>query len=105
MRPKAFAKALVFSAVASVAGASMAAAEPVQQADPAADSLHLLLNLPSYRLEVWDGSDKIESYPVTIGMNKYQTPTGSFRISRIEWNPGWTPPDSPWAEGKEKAGP
>jgi murein L,D-transpeptidase YcbB/YkuD len=112
MQPKSFAKALIFSAVASVAGASMAAAEPVQQevepvqqAETAADSLHLVLNLPTYRLELWDGSEKIESYPVTIGMNKYQTPTGSFRVSRIEWNPGWTPPDSPWAEGKEKAGP
>ena len=104
MRPKMFGKALIFSVLASGAGASMAAAAPTGPT-PATDSLHLVLNLPSYRLEVWDGSEKLQSYPVTIGMNDYQTPTGSFGVYRIEWNPGWTPPDSKWAEGKTKAGP
>lgn len=69
------------------------------------DSLSLTLNLPTYTLEVWDGAEKIRSYPVTIGMRKYPTPTGLFQITRIEWNPGWTPPDSRWAEGKKEAGP
>jgi murein L,D-transpeptidase YcbB/YkuD len=104
MRAKMFGRALIFSALASVAGASMAAAEPAQT-DESADSLHLVLNLPSYRLELWDGSEKLHSYPVTIGMKKYQTPTGSFGVYRIEWNPGWTPPDSKWAEGESKKGP
>src|SRR4051794_12185535 len=98
MRVRLLGKALMLSALVGVAQAPRASAEP-------SDSLHLTLNLPSYRLEVWDGSEKIRSYPVTIGMKKYQTPTGSFQISRIEWNPGWVPPDSPWADGKTEAGP
>ena len=28
------------------------------------------------------------------------TPTGSFTIDRVIWNPGWVPPDAKWARGK-----
>jgi murein L,D-transpeptidase YcbB/YkuD len=87
-----------------LAAAATAGAAPASAAADG-DSISLTLNLPSYTLEVWDGSEKVKSYPVTIGMRAYQTPTGSFRISRIEWNPGWTPPDSKWARGKEPTGP
>jgi murein L,D-transpeptidase YcbB/YkuD len=97
MRSMTFGGALMFSMLAGGATAASAA--------PADDSLHMTLNQPSYTLEVWDGSEQIRSYPVTIGMRDFQTPTGSFQISRVEWNPGWTPPDSKWAEGKKKAGP
>jgi murein L,D-transpeptidase YcbB/YkuD len=71
----------------------------------ASDSLTLTLNLPSYTLEVWDGPERIRSYKATIGLPKYETPTGTFQITRIEWNPSWVPPDSPWAAGKEETGP
>jgi lipoprotein-anchoring transpeptidase ErfK/SrfK len=54
---------------------------------------------------VWDGSERIRSYWVTIGMPAYQTPTGGFQITRIEWNPGWVPPESSWARGKTEQGP
>ena len=88
-------KALMFSLLATTAAA----------AKPAPDSLSLLLNLPSYKLEVWEGSQKIRSYPVTIGMRDYPTPTGAFRVTRVEWNPGWVPPESSWAAGKTEKGP
>lgn len=88
----------VGSILSMVGGAGRASAA-------AADSLSLTLNLPAYTLEVWDGAERVRSYPVTIGMRKYPTPTGSFQITRIEWNPGWTPPDSRWAQGKKEAGP
>jgi hypothetical protein len=74
-------------------------------ARPLAADLTLSVNLASYTLEVWDGSERIRSYPVTIGMNDFPTPMGSFLISRIEWNPSWVPPDRPWARGKQERGP
>ena len=64
-------------------------------------SLRLSINLPSYQLEVWDGEEKIRSYTATIGSPSFPTPTGGFQISRIEWNPSWNPPPSPWAQGKK----
>jgi murein L,D-transpeptidase YcbB/YkuD len=87
-------KALLFSLLTTTG----AAAAPT-------DSLTLYLNLPSYRLEVWEGSEKIRSYWVTIGAPEFQTPTGSFAISRIEWNPRWVPPPSPWAKDAKEKGP
>lgn len=69
------------------------------------DSLVLTLNLPSYELEVWDGGERIRSYPVTIGDRDYPTPTGGFQITRIEWNPRWVPPPSPWAKGEKEKEP
>jgi murein L,D-transpeptidase YcbB/YkuD len=98
-----FAKALLLS----FAIAAPAAAEPPSgpAAEPNPGSLRMVLNIPSYRLEVYDGDEKIRSYTVTVGMPKYATPTGGFAITRIEWNPWWTPPDSKWAEGKEKTAP
>src|SRR5688572_9933246 len=71
----------------------------------AASELSLTLNLPSYQLEVWDGSERIRSYKATIGLPKYETPTGSFQLTRIEWNPSWVPPPSPWARGEKEMGP
>jgi hypothetical protein len=37
---------------------------------------------------------------VAVGTAKYPTPRGTYEISKIIWNPGWVPPDSPWAKGK-----
>jgi murein L,D-transpeptidase YcbB/YkuD len=68
-------------------------------------SLRLNVNLSSYELEVWEGEEKIRSYTATIGTSEFPTPTGGFQITRIEWNPRWTPPPSPWARGKEEAPP
>jgi len=82
---------------------SILAAAPASGAPP--DSLRLVLNLPSYKLEVWDGAERIRNYWVTIGLPDYPTPTGGFEVTRVEWNPWWTPPESPWAEGKTKKAP
>jgi murein L,D-transpeptidase YcbB/YkuD len=90
-------KALLFSLLATTA-TTATRAEP-------GDSLSLYLNLPSYTLEVWEGAERIRTFPVTIGQRAYQTPTGAFQITRIEWNPSWVPPESPWARGKEEEPP
>lgn len=98
-------KALLFSFLAT-AGVQ-AAPTSTTASDPGngADSLTLTLNIPTYKLEVRDGSELIRSYWVTIGMPEYPTPTGSYRITRIEWNPRWVPPPSPWAKGKTEKAP
>lgn len=92
--------ALATGLAAGVADVPSASAETARP-----EGLSLSLNLPSYALEVWDGGERIRSYPVTIGMPSHPTPTGGFRVTRIEWNPWWTPPPSPWAEGERKAAP
>lgn len=70
----------------------------------AQDSLRLVLNIPAYRLEVWKGSARTHSFNVAIGTAKFPTPTGSFEVTEVTWNPWWLPPESDWAR-KEKPQP
>lgn len=59
--------------------------------------LQLRLNLPSYRLEVFESGRFIHRYRVSIGDTAYPTPIGRFKITRVEWDPWWVPPPSEWA--------
>ncbi len=66
--------------------------------------LRVVVNIPAYRLEAFVGDSMVMTMPVAPGMPRYRTPRGSFAITRIEWNPWWIPPKSPWA-AKEKTTP
>jgi murein L,D-transpeptidase YcbB/YkuD len=67
----------------------------------AAPALRLVLNIPAYRLDVFENGELTRSYPVAVGAASYPTPVGSYTISRVEWNPWWRPPQSGWARGKQ----
>jgi murein L,D-transpeptidase YcbB/YkuD len=57
----------------------------------------LALNIPAYRLDVYEGGIRTRSFRVAVGARKYPTPTGRFEVGRITWNPWWIPPKSEWA--------
>ncbi len=63
--------------------------------------LHLDLNIPALRLNVYDGDELIRSYPVAVGMPGHDTPSGPFDITHAEWNPWWRPPAREWAAGEQ----
>ena len=67
----------------------------------AAPALRLVLNIPAYRLDVYEDGELTRSYRVAVGAASYPTPVGSYAISRVEWNPWWRPPQSRWARGKQ----
>jgi murein L,D-transpeptidase YcbB/YkuD len=71
-----------------------AAAPLAAQSEP----LRIDINIPAQRLVVFEGDQQIRSYPVSTGMKGHDTPTGSFKISRAEWNPWWRPPERDWAK-------
>lgn len=73
--------------------------------EPVREPLTLRINLPEYRLEVWDGGDRIRTYDATIGAPGYSTPSGVWDVTRIVWNPWWNPPNSKWARGKKRTAP
>jgi L,D-transpeptidase ErfK/SrfK len=68
-------------------------------ADPS--PIHLEADLSKRQLIVYHGDKEAATYGVAVGSSKYPTPTGSYRIQRIVWNPPWIPPDRGWAKGKE----
>jgi lipoprotein-anchoring transpeptidase ErfK/SrfK len=68
--------------------------------------LTLLADLSSRMLTVMQGDTKIKTYSVAVGSERYPTPTGSYSIKRIVWNPSWhPPPGAAWAKGKTAKGP
>jgi lipoprotein-anchoring transpeptidase ErfK/SrfK len=74
------------------------AAAPVAESTWSASEIRLEVTLSDRQLRVLQGEDLVRSYPVAIGTEKYPTPQGDFRISRVIWNPRWVPPESEWAE-------
>jgi murein L,D-transpeptidase YcbB/YkuD len=50
---------------------------------------------------VYEGDTPIRTYPVAVGMKGHDTPTGSFKIRRAEWNPWWQPPEREWAKDEK----
>ena len=59
--------------------------------------LRIVVRLPAYRLDAFVGDSLVTSVAIAPGMPRYRTPRGAFEVTRIEWNPWWIPPKSPWA--------
>ena len=55
-------------------------------------ALNLVLNLGDRRLMVYQGNMLINSYPVAVGREGWQTPTGEFSVLQKQVNPAWEHP-------------
>jgi L,D-transpeptidase ErfK/SrfK len=60
-------------------------------------SLRLTASLSERKIYIEENDAVVTSFPIAIGLPQHPTPTGSFLIRRIVWNPAWTPPDEKWA--------
>lgn len=67
--------------------------------------VRLAADLSSRTLTVVGANGAIKTFNVAIGTPDYPTPTGSFTIRKIVWNPSWIPPDSKWARKETAKGP
>ena len=72
---------------------------------PARAALRLEVDLSERELRVVEDDEVLKQYEVAVGTKQKPTPTGSFGINKIVWNPSWHPPDEKWARGKEPKGP
>lgn len=72
---------------------------------PATPGVEVVINIPSGRLELLDGGAVVKSYPVSVGSARYPTPRGTFKLSRVVWNPWWHPPESEWARDRKPTPP
>lgn len=59
-------------------------------------------DLSERTLDVYLHREPVESFMVAIGKKTYPTPTGSFKVWKVIWNPDWVPPDSRWAIGRKR---
>ena len=63
---------------------------------PDQPDIRLTLNLPSFRLTLWQNGKEVKSYYVGVGMKKHPLYIGDRKADAIIWNPEWIPPPSPW---------
>src|SRR2546423_11137043 len=64
--------------------------------DPGKPDIKLTLNVPSFRLTLWQNGKEVKSYSVGVGMKDYPIYIGEREAREIIWNPPWIPPASDW---------
>ncbi|HEX6911364.1 MAG TPA: L,D-transpeptidase [Longimicrobium sp.] len=67
---------------------------------PASEAFSITVDLSDRVLYVMEGDEVVREYAVAIGQPRHPTPTGSFNVRRLVWNPRWVPPDAEWAREK-----
>ncbi len=98
---------------AALAGLAAATVPPImaERANEAAASrpssrtLTVTVDVAERKLYAEPANGPVQAFDVTVGTPKHPTPRGSYRISRITWNPRWVPPNSDWAKGLSPKGP
>jgi len=60
--------------------------------DEAAEAIRLVLRLGERRVYIYQGDMVAKSYPVAIGKEGWETPTGEFEVFSQISEPGWTNP-------------
>lgn len=94
--------AFIFGTIAAVA----ASAPSIQAAGRAANAPSIVADLTNKQLLLKLGDSVVQTYYFASGQDKYPTPTGSFNIRKLTWNPSWTPPpDAKWAKNAKPKGP
>ncbi|MGH7553717.1 MAG: L,D-transpeptidase [Longimicrobiales bacterium] len=68
---------------------------------PGQSTIRLVLNVPESRLYVYENEQQTRKYRVSVGMEGYETPAGSYSVTHAIWNPWWHPPESDWARDRE----
>jgi lipoprotein-anchoring transpeptidase ErfK/SrfK len=66
-----------------------------------AGDLRIEVDLKTRMLSAYAGPDVVKTYSVAVGTPQDPTPTGSFQIRKLVWNPSWVPPKEKWARGKQ----
>jgi len=82
---------------AAVSGFTVTVARDTVAAD-STSSFHLVADLSTKRLKMYDADTLVWQYEISDGTDGYPTPTGEYKIRKLVWNPRWTPPpDAEWA--------
>jgi hypothetical protein len=60
--------------------------------------IKLTLNVPSFRLTLWQNGREVKSYFIGVGMKDYPIYIGQREAHEVIWNPAWIPPSSDWVK-------
>lgn len=65
----------------------------------------VVINVPAFRLDLFQNGSLVKSYKVGIGYPQFPLPLGLRKAQTVIFNPSWTPPDSPWVAKMKNATP
>jgi hypothetical protein len=68
---------------------------------PGEPDIRLTLNVPSFRLTLWQNGKEIKSYYVGVGLKEHPIYIGDREATQLIWNPAWIPPASDWVSEKK----
>jgi hypothetical protein len=63
---------------------------------PNEPDIRITLNVPSFRLTLWQNGKEVKSYFVGVGMKEHPIYIGDREANDLIWNPAWIPPSSDW---------
>ena len=69
--------------------------------EPNEPDIRLTLNVPSFRLTLWQNGREVKSYFVGVGKKDYPIYIGEREAAEVIWNPSWIPPSSDWVAGRK----
>jgi hypothetical protein len=58
--------------------------------------IRITLNVPSFRLTLWQNGKEVKSYYVGVGRKEFPIYIGDRSATQVIWNPDWIPPSSDW---------
>lgn len=82
----------------------VAAFEPTPAVEVAEKGRHVVINIAQTRLFVFEGGKLIRVFPIAVGKQLTQTPTGNYAVTEIRRNPAWNVPASIQSEIRAKGG-
>jgi len=73
---------------------------------PGVSDVRITVDVPAFRLNLWQAGKIVTTYPIGIGLFDFQVPVGSRSFTEIVYNPAWIPPPSGWVTERKgvKAG-
>jgi len=69
--------------------------------EPGQPDVRLTLNVPSFRLTLWQNGREVKSYFVGVGKKDYPIYIGEREAGEVIYNPSWIPPASDWVAGRK----
>ncbi len=59
----------------------------------------VVVTLKDFRLDLYRGPQRVQSFPVGVGALRFPTPPGAYYVRSKATNPSWRNPGSGWARG------
>lgn len=83
-----------------LAGALVFGVAAARAPEASSSTLTLEASLSEKTLTVKRDGEAVQAYAVAIGKDAHPTPSGSYNLRKLVWNPAWVPPAEKWARGK-----